>query len=175
MYIRTDTSKRESWYPLRPILTITLEGGYVEVLGRAGKRVKSAFRDTRIVPPVDSFSEVVQTATDTLHDSLAELLDLSSDVHDDCEQANEVNNDNEERCDVYDFSESNDSPNMASIGNRVQVYEPIENIYYYGAVSRIDDHEIMSLHIMTMKWKHSNSVMTHGDTSRTYSQMYQGL
>lgn len=55
------------------------------------------------------------------------------------EHENNQDYENEMDRDVCDFSNSNDSLNLPTVGNRVQIYWPRDSTYYSDEVSNIDD------------------------------------
>lgn len=189
IYLKKFAGKRGHWTSPRQVLTVNKDGGFVVVPGRAGKEVKAAFEDVRIAPQLDDLEELIQAAVDVVDETLDDFLlaegekGSDGDDGDEHEVVDEENNatDHEEPSadgedetvdiddpvvsgddddDISDFSSPQHTP---SIGDRIEVYWPLDDKFYPGEVRKItrggkytvvyDDNEKEKIDIDKERWR----------------------
>lgn len=136
VYVKNDKSKRGSWSSPRILLSIDDEAGSVVVPGRGGQRMSAAFEDLRLVPCEDPLSTIVQSAIDELDSYIDELVNVSSST-DTPSSSQEKNLQDGSDVDVCDFS--GEKPMRPSEGDRVEIFWPLDDTYYPGKVTSIED------------------------------------
>ena len=173
IFIREQKDKRGKWSLPKVILEFDHYSGTVTVPGKNGKTVKAAIEDVRLALSENTFASAIQDGIDTLSRSINDTIDhLESEIpRRDSTEGSDLNNaiqrkaiDSEEN--VLEDTEEN-LTSLPSIGDSIEIYWPLDDVFYAGKVSSINnddnkynidyaDGEKESLDLSGEVWKYSS-------------------
>ena len=159
------------------MLSLDSDAGFVTIPGKNGKTMNVDFEDVRIAPKNELFDEIIQAAIDELDDEIADMLEITpvdnkieqNDRSADCD----LSNVNEKSCMIDDQEVDNDDKVndeilKPSVGDRIQVYWPMDVKYYTGEVKEVlqdgrhvieyDDSDKETLNLDNENWKFVHSI-----------------
>ena len=173
VFVRHGKNKKGKWLSPRCVLSIDPRSGSLTVPGSSGRTITAAFEDVRAAMNTDSFATIVQESIDTLEREISDALDqiatdssadecVSSRDHD--EVAAQTDGEVAAQMDSIDDTADN-TPVSPSIGDRIDVFWPLDNAFYPGVVTDIDNghHQIQyddgdkeTLEISNETWRFSD-------------------
>jgi len=147
VFIKQGKEKRGKWSSDKPVLSYDDESRSVTVPGASGRKIVAAVEDVRPAIEKDSFAIAVQESIDELENSVETELGNLVGIEDSKEDKN-----------FSEDAESNDDKNMSddelgltnsgpSVGDKVQVYWPLDNTYYSGSLVSYN-HETGKHHVL---------------------------
>jgi len=141
VFIKKEMEKRGKWSSPRPILSFDKPSGIVTVPGSNGKVIKAAIEDTRHAIYENALAKVIQEAIDNLTIDIEDSMDNIDHSADDdsCERI--IHKDSE----THDLSDDDNGQLMSipSIGEKIEVYWPLEAQFYPGTVNSIEDDKVV--------------------------------
>lgn len=98
IYIKNEHGKRGRWSSPRLVTSVNREAGFITVPGKRGHTCNAAFEDVRLAVEDDTFAYSIQSAIDTLDDSISASIDDDLDDNDCDEQYQDAatNNDDDD-------------------------------------------------------------------------------
>ena len=118
----------------RYVLSIDRRTGNLTVPGSGGRTMNAAFEDVRMVLDEDSFASMVQQSIDTLDSEIVSAIDDLNSASFDAKSSSS----NHARTTESDTDEVL-PPVTPVVGDHTEVFWPIDNQYYPGQVTTVDD------------------------------------
>ena len=146
IFIREQKDKRGKWSVPKVILDFDRNSGTVAVPGKNGKTIKAAIEDVRPALPENTLASAVQDGIDTLSRSLDDVIDqLGSEAPYDTTEGSDFNIAGQPKSIDYvenflEDTEENLTP-LPTVGDSIDVYWPLDDAFYTGKVSSINDDE----------------------------------
>ena len=163
VYIQKDKEKKGKWSSPRTVLKIDKDSGIVTVPGSTGRPSSFAVEDVRLAVIDDDFAKHISETNDQLSDILEDALEAAVQAENSDNITNEVSTEY-----VPDFDHDGEPVSSPSVGDRVEVYWPVDDMYYPGVVGEIttdgnhvvnyDDGDSETLELTNEQWRHANAL-----------------
>ena len=196
VYVKRGKEKRGRWLSPRQVISINTDAGMLSVPGAAGRQISVAFEDARAAHVQSEITDMIQESIDKLDNGIEEILstpdatsyndqiqnssqDLSTDhLHINNYDDNEyhISSDNDdENSHISDDEDVSPEPeivtppqnDLPSVGDRVEIFWPIDNAFYKGSVSELtpdgkhvivyDDEDVETIMMSEENWKYESS------------------
>lgn len=136
VFVKQDVQKRGKWLLVRSVLDIDRNMGTVKVPGLHGSQMAIAVEYIRPSLQPDTFVASLQEANDlldeTIGDAVNDIDNVSSFLDHDNEHDQPLNVD-------LTASVTTDEPVFAKTGDRIEVYWPLDDMFYPGVVDYVQD------------------------------------
>lgn len=144
MYLPGDNGKFGKWLTPRTVLSFDKSSGVVKVPGKTSKTISVAVEDVGITPIEDEFAHHICETKDQLTKSIDELISMPVEINSNdssiSENSNSIEKSTSENFDDSDGFDQNDEPILApSVGDRIEVFWPIDDQLYPCTVGSITD------------------------------------
>lgn len=180
VFIKLEKEKRGKWSAPKPVLDFDPTSGIVTLPGTSGKKIKAAVEDVRSAIQENTLAQKIQEAIDNVDISLDRALDDMNDT-----------SIADGKHDIPDTSEITEevgpfiSP-LPSIGDKLEIYWPLENQYYPGHVASIDgetqmfninydDGDQETVNLSDEVWRFQGPDAVHGNIAELQSNEVEDL
>lgn len=143
IYQHGKNGKRGQWSEAKKVIKVDNINRTITVPGKNGKTVCAAFEDVRATIGNDNFTMEVSSAIDQLDDAIEDILNPLQEnkgVEDRCLVNSNNNDDQLSTSNVEDIDLTiRDNVNEPLMGENVAIFWPLDNTYYPGTVTAIED------------------------------------
>lgn len=137
VFVKKTHEKRGRWLSLRTVLSVDNSSSIVSVPGLSGHSLSIALEDVRHSIVDDEFAEHVRQSNDQLQSAIDEAIDFPMSNSDELDQGCLPNLN--ETTFSPDFDQSADIMSSPVLGDRLEVFWPLDDSYYPGTVTEITD------------------------------------
>lgn len=135
VFVRKEKEKRGKWLSARAVLSTDVTAGSVTVPDSNGKNITAAVEDTRHAIVDDDLAASVVESIDLISDSIDDFVSCLDDKNSQLDEVGESTNDGKVPDDEH---AADDRFVLPSVGNRLEVFWPIDQSFYPGTVSAVD-------------------------------------
>lgn len=170
IYSKKDFEKRGQWSIPKKVLSVDQNARIVTVAGKNGKSMNVAFEDLRQPVLENQFDQIVQSAIDNIDENNEKAIEnLENQNGQDNTTINQETQQPETQQPEPEYSNSDfenisNSDMIPNVGDKVEVYWPLDNTYYPGTIESeqedgklsvaYDDGDMEILNFSTETWKY---------------------